>query len=43
MDSAGDPQGFLFVEFETKEQAAKAIEGGLGHEVRAGKGMEKQL
>lgn len=24
--STGDPKGFAFVEFETKEQAAKAIE-----------------
>lgn len=26
--STGDPKGFAFVEFETKEQAAKAIEVG---------------
>lgn len=28
--STGDPKGFAFVEFETKEQAAKAIEVGPG-------------
>nr|XP_028686677.1 la-related protein 7-like [Macaca mulatta] len=35
--STGDPKGFAFVEFETKEQAAKAIEVGPDPEVRTGK------
>ncbi|XP_043328964.1 la-related protein 7-like [Cervus canadensis] len=35
--STGDPKGFAFVEFETKEQAAKAIEVGPQPLVKAGK------